>query len=140
MISILCFFNFQYKSTANYGSETNAGGNSRAIPFAWQSSEHNNETFWEEDPNYPIEDIKRIENLLRDKYQFFFSNEKIPLNDAEIISPRLGPGGGAEEYGLCDSYQRTVYPKKAESKQNQILTIINTKEFMQGVSVEMCSS
>lgn len=123
-------------TTSSYGTGTNVGGNSRTVPFSWKSSE-NSQTFWEDDPNYPIEDIKKLGNLLRDKYQFFFSNEKIPFEESEMISPRLG---GGEEYGLCDSFHRTVYPKKAESKQNQVLTIINTPEFMQGVSVEMCSS
>lgn len=104
----------------------------------WKRSDvHNNSIFKEYDPNYPVDRIRNLSNVLANKYEFFFTKEKVELRDEdEIISARVG---GSEEYGLCDSTRRTVYPVKAQNRQNQELYIINQKDYMQGLLVEECS-
>lgn len=103
----------------------------------WKRPNMQNSTYAEDDPFYPIDHIRMLTNVLQSKYEFFFTKEKVELRDEdEIISARVG---GSEEYGLCDSSRRTVFPLKARNRENIELYIVNINGSRQGVLVEECS-
>lgn len=103
----------------------------------WKRSDMQNSTYAEDDPYYPIDRIQMLSNALNSKFEFFFTKEKVELRDEdEIISARVG---GSEEYGLCDSSRRTVFPRKARNRADVELYIVNVDGSRQGVLVEECS-
>lgn len=109
----------------------------RPYQGAWSHMDHNSTTYWEDDPSYPLDRIKMLGNMLRSRYEFFFTRGKEVIEEDEILAPRVG---GSEEYGLCDSRKRTVFPRRGETRQNQLLYIVNVEEMQQGVSVEECTT
>jgi len=50
----------------------------------------------------------------------------------------LNPGFDIELSDLCSSHQKYIYPKKAKNVNGEWHYVINTNQYRQGVTIEVC--
>ena len=62
-----------------------------------------------------------------------------PDADDDDIKTRTGIFDFSEQ-ALCKAQQKYIFPKKAVNVQGRTVTIVNTEEYKQGVTVENCLS
>ncbi|XP_014214086.1 protein spaetzle isoform X2 [Copidosoma floridanum] len=104
-------------------------------PFLVPSFNHvcENATFCENTTDYP-EDF--IENLLRtskDIKSLFSGADLIPDVENRLnVSP--------EDASLCNSYEKVIFPRVAESKDKESLLVVNHGSYKQAVRVEICGN
>ncbi|KAH0949531.1 hypothetical protein HN011_011909 [Eciton burchellii] len=92
----------------------------------------NNATFCERAVNYPEE---LVNQAIRDN-----DNLKLLLQNTEHVSDveeRLD-FGETDDWPLCRSYIRTIYPRSAKTARHNWLYVINQNNFQQGIRVEVC--
>ncbi|XP_058792972.1 protein spaetzle isoform X2 [Phymastichus coffea] len=93
----------------------------------------NHSTFCEDVPNYP-NNIIDVELRMNKDLKLLSVSDSVP----DDISNRMN--GPSEDNSLCDSYEKIVFPKSAESKSKEWFFIVNQDNFRQGVRVEICGN
>jgi hypothetical protein len=84
-------------------------------------------------PNYPKEYVSQILRNQVSKFNEFFGEDI-------VISPNISQrfDTGEFEETLCHSSEVLVYPKAAQTKDDQWKLVINEEQYKQGVRVERC--
>lgn len=92
-----------------------------------------NETFCTNDDNYPIDYIQKLLRKHLHKFADVFGTDMI-VND---LATRIGNNDG-EEFYLCDTQEKVIYPTSGKRQDGTDLYILNTPQHRQGVRVSMC--
>ncbi|XP_017772901.1 PREDICTED: protein spaetzle-like [Nicrophorus vespilloides] len=93
-------------------------------------------TFCEDIETYPYDHLSRVLNNASDLKDFFAMDEGGGMQLVNRI-------GEKEDKFLCDSIERTIYPKVAKTKNNKWKYVINQGKkdgYVQGVRIEMCKN
>ena len=93
----------------------------------------------EEDEDYPtlrIEDAVKRHKDLKSKNIF----NEVFGSTCELNDIKTRNGFDFREHALCDSYKKYIFPKKARSSDGHWRYIVNTEEYKQGVTIEVCDS
>lgn len=89
-------------------------------------------TFCIEDHNYPQQ---LVERLLSENVQLYHGQL---TNDRATSPDLLSRRGYIDEDTFCDYQETRIYPRRALSRQNKWLTVVNYKDFTQSIRVEYC--
>jgi len=90
----------------------------------------NNATFCERAVNYPEE---LVNQAIRHN-----DNLKVLLQNTEHTSDVEERFDFGDDWPLCRSYIRTIYPRSAKTARHNWLYVINQNNFQQGIRVEVC--
>ncbi|EAT34304.1 AAEL013434-PA [Aedes aegypti] len=90
--------------------------------------------------DYPHDLINDIVGRQKERFAEVFGND-IVLNDGDKLVQRfdVDENGNSFEF-ICESRERLIHPRSGFNTDNRTIMIINTKEYMQGVRIETCSS
>lgn len=86
--------------------------------------------------DYPHEKINDIVAQYKQKYAGVFGEDVVvPAGDTLVTR-----NGFSDDTPLCLSVEKLIHPQRGFTKTSKNLTIVNTKEYRQGVRVEICSN
>ncbi|XP_003426647.1 protein spaetzle [Nasonia vitripennis] len=91
------------------------------------------DTFCVDPPNYPTAEVE-IALRMNSKVVKYFANSDM---DPEVTNKALKRKENVET--LCQSYETIIYPKAAESINNEFMFVVNQANFLQGVRIERCN-
>lgn len=86
--------------------------------------------------NYPHEKINDIVAKYKQQYAGVFG-EDVVVPEGDNLVTRFDT---SSDRPLCYSVERLIHPQEGFTKDKINLTIVNTKEYKQGVRVELCSN
>lgn len=85
--------------------------------------------------NYPHEKINDIVAKYKQQYAGVFG-EDVVVPEGDALVTRFDT---SNDVPLCTSVEKLIHPQEGFTKDRYNLTIVNTKEYKQGVRVELCS-
>lgn len=93
-----------------------------------------NETdkYCENVPDYPAEYIESQIDAELKKFEGLFGVDEVELES------RFGDDDDNDEWKLCNSRQTIIFPKSGLTQENTWMFIVNSKNYVQGIRVEIC--
>lgn len=103
----------------------------RFLPNDGEECTNDDATFCEHVTDYPAEYIESMINADPVKFKELFGTDEVTLE--ERFSPEIN------ERPLCASRETIIYPKSGLTQENTWMYIVNFKNYVQGIRVEICT-